>query len=106
MPACRACKRPGSRQNLQFSARLLAPLNAPTQTDAAWGFWTNLQPFRIEVAAHGTNLTVGGLAMETADCSAGLERPPTGDHPISSRLGGGGGRPVRLEVGTRDWTSR
>ncbi len=91
-----------SAQNLQFSARLLAPLNAPTQTDAAWGFWTNLQPFRIEVTAHGTNLTVGGLAMEAADCSAEWNAPQLAITHFSSRLGGGGvDGTVRLEVGTR-----
>jgi len=37
--------------DLQLTANLTAPAGAPAKNDPAWGFWTNLQPYRLEWSA-------------------------------------------------------
>ena len=91
-----------SAQNLQFAARLLAPVNAPDNPEAAWGFWTNLQPFHIEWTARGTDLMVAGLEVEALDCNAVWNAPQLAVPHFTARLGGGGlDGSARLDVGTR-----
>ena len=77
-------------RDLQFSARVLAPVNAPLLNDPAWGFWTNLQPFRIEWTARGADLDVASLKAGAAECSGIWNAPELAVTKLSARLGGGG----------------
>jgi hypothetical protein len=43
-------------RDLQLTASLTAPATAPANADPAWGFWTNLQPYRLEWSARLTQL--------------------------------------------------
>ncbi len=74
-------------QNLQFAARLSAPADAPTNDEPAWGFWTNLQPFRLDWTARGADLQLENLSAETAECD-GVWRAPKLEAQLSARLDG------------------
>jgi hypothetical protein len=51
--------------NFQAVARLTAPVGAPTNAVPALGFWTNLQPFRLDWSAR-----LGGLRSEKLEATA------------------------------------
>ena len=91
-----------SADDLQFAANVLVPTNAPTYTDPAWDFWTNLQPFRLNWAAHGKNLKLDGLNADSADCAGNWRAPELAVTNLSAKLGGGGldGK-AKLDVATR-----
>ncbi len=75
-------------QNLQFAARLCAPADAPTNAEPAWGFWTNLQPFRLDWTARGADLRSENLAAETVECDGVWHAPTLAITQLSARLGG------------------
>lgn len=52
-------------QDFRADANLTVPFDAPTNTDAAWGFWTNLQPFRL-----AWSVRLGALRAEPLDTGA------------------------------------
>jgi len=90
-------------EDLQFAARLTAPADAPTNSDPALGFWTNLQPFQLAWTAHGTNLQSARLNASAVDCDGGWSAPELAVTRLSARLGGGELRAaVKLDVGTRE----
>jgi hypothetical protein len=71
-------------------ANLTAPASAPTNAAAAWGFWTNLQPFRL-----AWTLRLGALHAESLDASAircaGVWAAPTlAITNLTAQFGGGG----------------
>ena len=74
-------------QNLQFAARLSAPADAPTNGGPAWGFWTNLQPFRLDWMARGADLRSENLAAETVECDGIWHAPKLTVTQLSARLG-------------------
>ncbi|HUC83551.1 MAG TPA: hypothetical protein VL970_00050, partial [Candidatus Acidoferrales bacterium] len=78
-------------RNLEFAARVLAPTNAPLYANPAWGFWTNLQPFRIDCLARsaGLTLTAAGLKAEAVDCNGVWAAPELVLNKFSAKLGGG-----------------
>ncbi len=89
--------------DLQFAARVLAPTNAPLFNDPAWGFWTNLQPFRLDWTAQGKDLELAGLNVNAVDCSGVWNAPELAVTKLSAQLGGGGlAADAKLDVSTRD----
>ncbi|MBF8254800.1 MAG: AsmA 2 domain-containing protein, partial [Deltaproteobacteria bacterium] len=61
-------------KELRFTATLATPTNPPP-ADAAWGWWTNLQPFHLDWAGELSQLDTEKLAAEKVAC-AGRWRPP------------------------------
>jgi hypothetical protein len=91
-----------SAQDLQFAARLSAPAGTPETIDPAWSFWTNLQPFRLEWTAHGTNLHSALLDAVAMECDGHWSAPELAVTNLSARLGGGQLDAVaKLDVATR-----
>jgi hypothetical protein len=89
--------------DLQFAARVTAPTNAPVFADPAWGFWTNLQPFRIEWTARGNNLESTKLNAGALECAGVWSAPELTVSRLSAALGNGTlAADVKLDVGSRE----
>jgi hypothetical protein len=91
-------------RDVQFTARLTAPADAPTNCDAAWSWWTNLQPYRLVWTAHLAHLKSDKLSADSAACAGSWRAPELALTNLSARLGGGRleGR-AHLNVGTREF---
>jgi hypothetical protein len=90
-------------RDLLFTARVTAPTNAPAAIDPAWGFWTNIQPFRLDWTARAAHLTVAKLSAEALDCSGVWAAPGLAVTNLSARLGGGDLKATaRLDVASRN----
>jgi len=63
-------------RNFSAAADLSAPASAPTNAEAAWGFWTNLQPFRLAWTAQLDQFHAAQLEANTIAC-AGFWAAPT-----------------------------
>ena len=74
-----------STSNLEFTASVLAPTNAPLYCNPAWNFWTNVQPFRLSWQVRGTDLKSPQFAAETVDCS-GIWGDPRADRSLALSL--------------------
>jgi hypothetical protein len=75
--------------NFQIVTMLTAPADAPTNCDTVWGFWTNLQPFRLS-----WSLDLGGLRVEkdslrAIHCAGLWSAPMLAVSNFSARLGDG-----------------
>jgi hypothetical protein len=93
----------GSVRNLAFAARAVAATNAEPKAEPGWGFWTNLQPFRVDWLARGTDVRSEGLAVNALDCSGWWDAPEVTLTELSARLGGGNlDAHAKLDVGTRE----
>ena len=89
-------------QDLQFAARVSAPAAAPTNSDPAWNFWTNLQPFRLAWTARGTDLRSAKLDAVAVECDGVWSAPELAVTKLSARLGGGQlDAAAKLNVATR-----
>jgi hypothetical protein len=90
-------------RNLQFTARLTAPADAPTNCDASWSWWTNLQPYRLVWTAQLTQLKSEKLSADSVACGGSWRAPELALANLSARLGGGRleGR-AWLNVATRE----
>jgi len=91
-------------RDLQFTARLTAPADAPTNYDAAWSWWTNLQPYRLVWTAHLAQLKSEQLSADSVACGGSWRAPELALTNLSVRLGGGWleGR-ASLNVATREF---
>lgn len=90
-------------RDLQLAAQLTAPVIAPTNYDAAWAWWTNLQPCRLVWTAKLAQLKSDKLNAEAIACAGYWSAPELAFTNLSARLGDGdlAGR-VRLDVATRE----
>jgi hypothetical protein len=84
-------------RDLQLSANLTAPAGVPTNFDAAWGFWTNLQPYQLEWTARGGQLQLEKLNADAVACG-GIWRAPVLAVTNFSALLGGGRMDARLKL--------
>jgi len=75
--------------DVQFTARVLVPANAPTNYDPAWGFWTNLQPYRLDWTARVTELKCDLLNAGLVDCKGNWNAPELAITNLSAELGRG-----------------
>lgn len=76
-------------QNLDITAHGLAPTNAPFHYEPTWSFWTNLQPFHLELLAHGSDLNHAGLRAKTVACHGTWNSPVLAVTNLSLDLDGG-----------------
>jgi hypothetical protein len=89
--------------DLQFTARVSVPAGAPANGDPAWGFWTNLQPFRIDWTACGADLKSPKLDADAVECDGVWSAPELTVTKLTARLGGGGlAAGANLDVATRE----
>ncbi len=65
----------GDARAVQFTAKLTAPADAPTNATLLAGFWTNLQPFRLAWTAQAAELRSGKANADTVECD-GVWRAP------------------------------
>ena len=91
-------------RNIQFTARLTAPADAPTNCDASWSWWTNLQPYRMVWTARLVQLKSEKLSADSVACAGSWRAPELALTNLSARLGGGWleGR-AWLNVATREF---
>ena len=92
-------------RDFQATAQLTAPDNVAAEGDGTWGFWTNLQPFRLAWATRLGELRSEKLDAETLTCAGGWAAPELVVTNLSARLGGGGiDAGMKLNVATRQLT--
>ena len=90
---------------LQLTARLRTFNGAPTNTVPAWGWWTNIQPYRIEWSAQVEDLESDQLTARMIKCEGFWRTPELDVTNLSAQLGGGGLQAsARLNVDTRAFT--
>ncbi|HLZ54217.1 MAG TPA: AsmA-like C-terminal region-containing protein [Verrucomicrobiae bacterium] len=95
----------GRSTNLQLAVRLMAFTGAPAHSDPSWGWWTNLQPYRIEWTAQVENLESEQLNARIVKCGGFWRAPELAVTNFSAELGGGGlDAGAQLNVGTRAFT--
>jgi hypothetical protein len=78
-----------SARGLQLAASLTAPANAPTNFDAAWGFWTNVLPFRLTWVARAAALRGEPLPAEAVECAGVWCAPELAVTRLAAQLDGG-----------------
>jgi hypothetical protein len=76
-------------QDIRFTASLTAPAQAPVNVDAAWGFWTNLQPYQLEWAGSATQAKVEKLEASALVCDGHWRAPELLVRNLAVELGGG-----------------
>ncbi len=74
---------------LRLAARLTAPADAPANDDAAWGFWTNLQPFQLEWTARAADLHVDKLSIDDFAAGGNWRAPKLSVKNLSAQIGSG-----------------
>ena len=91
-------------RDIQLTARLTAPADAPTNYDASWSWWTNLQPYRLVWTAQLAQLKSDKLNADSISCAGFWSAPGLALTNLSARLGGGQmeGR-AWLNVATREF---
>ena len=62
-------------RHFEFATHLLAPTNTLLQGGPAWNVWTNLEPFRLDWFARGTNFQSGSLQADARIAPASGARP-------------------------------
>ena len=70
-------------------ASLTEPAAAPTNSPDAWGFWTNLQPFRLAWSLRLGELRSEPLAADAIACAGNWVAPTLAITNLTGRLGGG-----------------
>lgn len=76
-------------RNFQADAKLSAPASAPTNYPAAWGFWTNLQPFRLVWSVRVDEFHSAQLAGSAIACNGAWTAPTLAVTNLSAKLGNG-----------------
>lgn len=95
----------GSARDCQLAARLTAPADAPTNFDAAWSWWTNLQPYRVVWTARLTHLQSDRLNADAAAGAGYWRAPELAVTNLTAALGGGQfDAQAALNVATREFT--
>jgi hypothetical protein len=74
-------------RDIQFTARLAAPADIPTNFNALSGLWTNLQPFRLAWTARVAELRSGKVNADTLECDGVWRAPELTVTKLSARLG-------------------
>ena len=87
------------------NASLTEPTDAPTNCDAAWGFWTNLQPFRLAWSVRLGALRSEPLNANAINCAGVWAAPTLAITNLAGKLGGGNlTASAALDVATRTVT--
>jgi hypothetical protein len=89
-------------KDFQAMATLTAPATAPTNAEPAWGFWTNLQPFRLAWSVRLGELRSKNLDLDQIAGTGSWSAPKLAASSFSARLGGGNFQAAAtLDVPTR-----
>ncbi len=89
-------------KDFQANVMLTAPANAPTNSDAAWGFWTNLEPFRLVWSAKLGELRSAKLNADAVAYAGVWAAPAVTISNFSARLDSGGiDAALKLDVPSR-----
>jgi hypothetical protein len=89
--------------DFQAEASLTAPAGAPTNAAAAWGFWTNLQPFRLAWSVRLDGLRSEALDARAIHCAGVWAAPTLAMTNLAGELGGGRlAASAVLDVATRE----
>ncbi|MGA2244571.1 MAG: AsmA-like C-terminal region-containing protein [Verrucomicrobiota bacterium] len=92
-----------STSNLEFAVLVLAPTNAPLETNPAWDYWTNLQPFQIDWLARCARVESAGLKAEAVDCTGSWKAPELALTKCTLRLGRGTvDATAKLDIASRE----
>lgn len=92
----------GHATAVQLAAKLMTFNSAPTNAIPNWGWWTNLQPYRIEWTATVDDLESEQLNARTVKCDGFWRAPELVVTNLSAELGGGGlDASAKLNVDTR-----
>ena len=92
----------GRAAALQLAARLMAATGAPARSNPSLGWWTNLQPYRIEWTAQAEQLDSQQLNARTVRCGGYWRTPELAVTNLSGELGSGRlDASARLNVETR-----
>ena len=90
-------------RDFQTEATLTAPAAAPTNSDASWGFWTNLQPFRLAWSARLGTLHAEPLDADAIRCAGVWNAPALAITNLAAQIGGGNfTAKAWLDVATRE----
>jgi len=91
-------------RDVRLAANLTAPADAPTNFDAAWAWWTNLQPYRLAWTLQLTHLQSEKLNADSVTCGGLWQAPELAVAHLSAGLGGGQlDAGARLNVATREF---
>ena len=92
-------------RDLQLSANLTAPASAPVKSDPAWGFWTNVQPYRLEWSARLSELQSEKVNANFVAGGGFWNAPELVVTNLDAELGGGRlAAAFGLNVATRELT--
>jgi hypothetical protein len=95
----------GRAHTIQLAAKLMAFNGAPTNSNPSWGWWTNVQPYRIEWTAQLAILESGQLDAQSVTCAGFWRAPDLAVTNLSAALGGGRlEASAQLNVETREFT--
>jgi hypothetical protein len=91
-----------SARDIEIEAKLTAPVDAPTNCDAAWGFWTNARPYQLECSVQAAELRTEKLKLDSVAFDGLWSAPELVITNLSVTLGGGRlDAVVGLDVATR-----
>ena len=94
-----------SSHQLQFAARLTAPVGAPASADPALDLWTNAFPFHLAWIARAADLRSGDFNLSAVQFRGLWAAPTSPLEPVSARLSDGKvDLATRLDVLTRNLT--
>ncbi len=90
-------------RNFLAEATLTAPANTPTNFADTWGFWTNLQPFRLAWTLRLGALHAEVLAADSINCAGVFAAPTLAITNFTAQLGSGNLSAVgALDVAARE----
>ncbi len=90
-------------RDIELMVNLTAPASVPADFNAAWGFWTNVQPYQIEWTVHATQLESAKLNATAVGAGGFWRAPELAVTNLSVELAGGRlDANARLNVATRE----
>jgi hypothetical protein len=94
-----------SARDIQLAAIITAPAALPTNFDASWDFWTNIQSFGLVWSVQLADLKAEKLNAASFTCAGFWQAPKLAVTNLSAELGGGRlDAQARLDVATRELT--
>jgi len=76
-------------RNLSVATELSAPASAPTNAAVAWGFWTNLQSFRLAWSVRVDELRTAQLTGKAVACAGIWAAPTLAVTNLAGKIGNG-----------------
>ena len=93
----------GRGRGLQLTATLATPTHPISSPDPAWGWWTNLAPYGLEMSCGLSELSAPALSASNLLCTAQWQAPRLLVRQLSTGLYGGSlTAQAKLDVATRE----